>query len=202
MDEPWIYIVLLGAFAIVCALLLPRRKPAEAASAGLSEMEMALEHFMETMESDNRKLVDNVTHAQQKWRDDLEAKERQVERLSARCDALEEGVARLQEQLAERSRAASDRARGSGGLSTAEASGARAGSRSEEEHNSGAGVPSGSEAVSAEAGDSSISARYSELLSWHAEGKSIEYIAKKSGMHKGEVMLILQLSKQEERHRA
>jgi DNA-binding NarL/FixJ family response regulator len=43
--------------------------------------------------------------------------------------------------------------------------------------------------------------RYSELFQLHEQGKSVEYIAKKLGLNKGEVQLIIQLAKQEEQNR-
>jgi hypothetical protein len=43
--------------------------------------------------------------------------------------------------------------------------------------------------------------RYAELFNLHDQGKGVEIIAKKLGMNKGEVNLIIQLSKQEERSR-
>jgi hypothetical protein len=47
-----------------------------------------------------------------------------------------------------------------------------------------------------------IRARYSELLGLHDKGRSIEQIAKALGLNKGEVQLILQLARREERHHA
>jgi hypothetical protein len=44
--------------------------------------------------------------------------------------------------------------------------------------------------------------RYMELFALEKQGKSIDHIAKKLGMNKGEVMLIIQLAKQEDRTRA
>jgi hypothetical protein len=44
----------------------------------------------------------------------------------------------------------------------------------------------------------SMKSRYKELFSLHDQGKGVEAIAKKLGMNKGEVILILQLSRQEE----
>jgi hypothetical protein len=46
-----------------------------------------------------------------------------------------------------------------------------------------------------------MKSRYAELFSLHDQGKSVEFIAKKLDMNKGEVNLIIQLSKQEERSR-
>lgn len=57
-------------------------------------------------------------------------------------------------------------------------------------------------AEAAAAGSTGIRARYPALFALHDAGKSVDYIAKKSGMNKGEVLLILQLAKREEQHRA
>lgn len=46
-----------------------------------------------------------------------------------------------------------------------------------------------------------IKTRYSALFDLYNQGKSIEYISKKTGMNKGEVQLIIQLSRQEEQFR-
>ncbi len=42
--------------------------------------------------------------------------------------------------------------------------------------------------------------RYAELLAMHGKGKSVEQIAKATGMNKGEVQLVLQLARREEQH--
>jgi septal ring factor EnvC (AmiA/AmiB activator) len=43
--------------------------------------------------------------------------------------------------------------------------------------------------------------RYADLFKLHEQGKSIEYIAKKLNLNKGEVLLIIQLANQEEQNR-
>ncbi len=53
----------------------------------------------------------------------------------------------------------------------------------------------------AEISHMNIKERYLELLELDKQGKSIEYIAKKLGMNKGEIQLILQLARQEEQFR-
>ncbi|WP_249862830.1 hypothetical protein [Paenibacillus konkukensis] len=62
--------------------------------------------------------------------------------------------------------------------------------------------PSGEAAAAVEEPQAShgmnIKKRYSELFSMYDQGKSSDYIAKKMGMNKGEVSLIIQLAKQEE----
>jgi len=66
----------------------------------------------------------------------------------------------------------------------------------------GDGPGGGDEARAVPVPGRGIRSRYPELFAWHDAGKSVEYIAKKTGMNKGEVMLILQLAKREEQHRA
>jgi hypothetical protein len=44
-----------------------------------------------------------------------------------------------------------------------------------------------------------IRERYAELFQLYDQNKSIDYIARKLGMNKGEVGLILELARQEER---
>ncbi|MNG03181.1 hypothetical protein D3C84_862490 [compost metagenome] len=44
----------------------------------------------------------------------------------------------------------------------------------------------------------SIRDRYVELFELYDQGKSIEAVARKLGMNKGEIQLIIQLAKQEE----
>lgn len=50
--------------------------------------------------------------------------------------------------------------------------------------------------------DYSIRSRYSELLSHHKEGKSVDWISKKTGIPNGELQLILKLAEQEEARNA
>lgn len=49
--------------------------------------------------------------------------------------------------------------------------------------------------------ENAIKHRYEQLFGLYEKGKSIEQIAKKLGMNKGEVQLIIQLAKQEEQFR-
>lgn len=49
---------------------------------------------------------------------------------------------------------------------------------------------------------SSIKSRYEEIFNYHEQGKSVDWICKKTGMPKGEVQLIMKLARQEEKSRA
>lgn len=59
-------------------------------------------------------------------------------------------------------------------------------------------VRPGAPAAEPTASPGSISERYRSVLDLHRSGKSVEYIAKKTGMNKGEVQLVLTLAKREE----
>ncbi|NDI33363.1 hypothetical protein [Chengkuizengella sediminis] len=47
-----------------------------------------------------------------------------------------------------------------------------------------------------------INQRYNELMTLHHDGKSVQYISNKTGINKGEVQLIINLAKQEDKSRA
>lgn len=64
-----------------------------------------------------------------------------------------------------------------------------------------AAVSSEQQEEQAESAPADMKSRYPELFAYYAQGKSMEYIAKKTGMNKGEVELIIQLAKQEEQFR-
>jgi hypothetical protein len=49
--------------------------------------------------------------------------------------------------------------------------------------------------------ENDIKNRYGSIFELYDQGKSIEYIAKKTGMNKGEIQLIIQLARQEEQFR-
>ncbi|RIX51798.1 hypothetical protein D3P08_15395 [Paenibacillus nanensis] len=192
--EPWLNVVLVGAVVIAAALIMPKKKPeSEHSSQSVRNMETALDEFMENMEKDNEQLLQLVSETQQHAKLEAQLKDQRISLLEERCGQLER---LLQEAIVRPAVAASHPAHAPAKDAVSDA-GARAGSTSEE------GL-----AVSAEPdklGDSektqnpdSIHARYAELFQLYGEGKSVEAIAKRLGMNKGEVQLIIGLSKQEE----
>ncbi|MGO4543904.1 hypothetical protein AB4Z29_03835 [Paenibacillus sp. 2TAB23] len=200
--QPYLqYIILLGAVVIVGGLVMPRKKQEMAARPqSMENMENALEQFMENMEKDNEELVLLVRNSQEESKSDAVRKEQRIAQLEARCEQLTE---QLQDTLTKVSK--------SGSLPAIES----AQNASIDSNHTQYPVPSQQEAmrlpeaeaqieaqVEAASDKQSIQSRYKDLFSLYEQGKSIEIISKKLGMNKGEVQLIIQLSKQEEASRA
>ncbi|GGG12182.1 hypothetical protein [Paenibacillus abyssi] len=202
MDEPWIYIVLLGAFAVVCALALPRKAKTSDGNQTIQNIEVALEQFMGQMEADNQDLVKTVSKTQKEWREDAAKQEGRILQLERRCAQLEQLIEvqdrkydallqRLHEDI--RSIASMSQPKG---ITAVESD---AGQETSAHQAIGRSMDSLEDEITS--GTPLIRDRYEELFQMHEQGKSIDFIAKKSGLNKGEVQLILQLSRQEERHR-
>lgn len=185
--EPWHYVVLLGAVAVVGAMLLPRKPGSQPQQAQLASIEASLEQFMETMDADNQQLLGTVAASQKESQQRLAAQNERIELLEQRCRKLEAELASRGEQLQgyeERLQRLQEIRQGQ--LAAPVAAALEQGA-----------APSGNGAPRT----LKLRERYAELFSLHEQGKSIDAIAKKTGMNKGEVQLILQLSLQEELHR-
>ncbi|MFC5648996.1 DUF6115 domain-containing protein [Paenibacillus solisilvae] len=191
--EAWQTIMLLGAVAIVCATVLPRKAAPmkndsiNQPSQTVRNMETALDSFMENMESDNRQMVELVTKFQQDAQANAVKSEQRIKELEKRCADLE---AVLSEQAQYASAASIEPALGKPLSVEAQ--------KRPSAQNTIETTAVDSEESSPAAEKSSIRSRYYELFELYNHGKSIEAIAKKLGINKGEVQLILQLSKQEE----
>jgi len=186
--DSWQYIVLVGAVVAVGALAMPRKK-AESAEAPQSvrNMETALDQFMENMEKDNEQLIQLIAESQQAAKQEGESKDKRIATLEERCGQLEK---LLQETLVKPAAARLREDQPSSDAMTGQADALSA----PQAEQSGV-VESAAQNQSPK--PNSIHDRYSELFRLYAEGKSIEAIAKKLGMNKGEVQLIIGLSKQE-----
>jgi predicted Zn-dependent protease with MMP-like domain len=184
--DAWLYIVLLGAAIWGCAWILPKTAAIPSAPTDLmKEIEDAMDHFSAEMEEENKQVMNLVTsmktdHAVQ------------VRTLMERIQYLESHSRGLTEKVSE-------------------LAGAMPVSSHHQtiQQNPLTSVPAESVSESVILAEEliqppglQIRKRYSELFQLAEQGKSIDYIAKKLGMNKGEVMLIMQLSKQEERARA
>lgn len=181
-------IVLLGALAVVAALAAPRRKGAgHPADSSAVQMQTALEQFMENMEADNREIADSIAGMQKRSREENAARDERIAALERRAAELENMLARTERRLEER------------------IDGMRSGSAVQPNVSVPGGEPAdGVEPDGAQAEerkDPTIRQRYPELFALHDQGKPVDAIARKIGMNKGEVMLILQLaSREDERH--
>ncbi|MFX3632944.1 MAG: DUF6115 domain-containing protein [Candidatus Pristimantibacillus sp.] len=185
MDN-WSYIVLVGAVVLVCALLVPRKQSTSTDSnsnQAVRNMEVALEQFMENMELDNQELVKLVTSLKEEGRTQSEVKEQRISVLEQRIAVLEQLLEQQRQEIKDVSVQSSSIAYTAAATEIAPF------------------VEQSLEPIQVQASQT-IQSRYSELLQLYNEGKSIEAIAKKLNMNKGEVQLILQLAKQEEGARA
>lgn len=196
MLEPWHYIALLGAVVAVWALSMPRHKTVNPPVQSVQNMETALEQFMENMEKDNEDLLQLVAKAQAEAKEEGKSKDGRIAALEQRCEALDLQLRETMSQLARTAITPSD-----------------PGSHAEEgQAESRAATVKMTDTAPSEAtvsGDSlsvansayeqpqSIASRYPELFRLYEQGKSIEAIAKKLGLNKGEVQLIIGLAKQE-----
>lgn len=181
--EPWQNIVLVGAVVIAAAFIMPKKKPeSEQSSQSVRNMETALDQFMENMEKDNEQLLQLVAETQKTSKQEAQQKDQRISLLEQRCGQLEK---LLQETVVRPAIAASSQAQSQ----DAEAAVREAAAAEDPQ-------PTAEPKVSDN--PNSIHARYAELFQLYGEGKSVEAIAKRLGMNKGEVQLIIGLSKQEE----
>ncbi|WP_149095835.1 DUF6115 domain-containing protein [Paenibacillus terrae] len=205
MDQPWIYIVLLGAAAVVYAWLLPKRQAGRGTEeVVVQKVEATLEQYMADIENDNDELIELVSGIKQ---------EHAVKQAS-----LQEQVAELRNRIVELERQAA-----LASVSTQSVSGSEVlhtGTPHQvvaaygQFRNTQSAIPMQAEQSDAsivaveeqaplqeaepEAQQESIRERYQELFSLYEQGKSVDYIAKQSGIQRGEVQLILQLAERED----
>lgn len=184
----WSYIVLLGAFVLVFALLVPRKKQTTSDSnQAVRNMEIALDQFMGNMELDNQELVKLITVLREEGLSQTAMKEQRIGELERKIDQLE--LQMEQHRLSSKASVVELERMSSTVASISSATTAVA-------------EPVVIQDAPQPQAPHTIKMRYAELLQLYNEGKSIEAIAKKMNMNKGEVQLILQLVKQEEGVRA
>lgn len=192
--EPWQTIMLVGGVAVVCAAVLPRRQrvntPQSDQSQTVRNMETALEQFMENMEADNKEMMQLVTKSSQDTQLQAVKRDERIGQLEKRCAELEQLLREQSKQFD----AAIAQVKDQAALAAAQAV-----QLVKAESSAAAEVVSEPQ-VQVER-TPSIRERYADLFELHRNGKSIDAIAKNLGLNKGEVQLILQLSKQEEEAR-
>ena len=184
--QPWVTVVLLGAAIIGLALIKPNRERMTKGAA-VQDIETALEQFADELQEENEQLIKFIAGLKH----ELEA---DVNKLSGRVEALERSQLQLPVVLSAAAQA--EQQVSVGRSTTTEAS------QTEERRFPSQPVD---ELVTSSSEqrlkDTSIRHRYADVFALHEQGKSIEYIAKKNDMNKGEVQLIIQLAKQEEKFR-
>jgi septal ring factor EnvC (AmiA/AmiB activator) len=172
LNEPWMYIVLLGLVCIVISFFAPRSVTNNSVNM-VKEIEDTMEHFANEIEEENNQLLQTVAQIKTDH-------EQQMNRLFAKVDQLEKqnydlsneikGI--VMNKLHELNKQPSN-------VQVVEL------------------VPEIEKVVT----PLQMKERYSELFLLHEQGKAVEYIAKKLKLNKGEVQLIIQLAKQEEQNR-
>jgi DNA-binding NarL/FixJ family response regulator len=192
MDQPWVLIVLVGLVLIVYAKMQPSSKRDKGSSGvNMKELEETMEHFAAELEEQNQALIGMFAETKKEYAI-------HTAKLTARIEALEKHNQQQQqellklsyalEQLPKHAVATADKGGSSIPVTSQEAIQAIPPTTADEQ-----------EPVMSEPVTESIKQRYGALFELYDQGKSIEMIAKKLGMNKGEVSLIIQLAKQEER---
>lgn len=190
--QPWLYIVILGACIIVYAITRPREAVSKR-TAVVNDIESALEQFAEDLEEGNKELMISVTGLKR----ELEA---EINKLNGRLGVLENqnhiaSTGETEKPIARRNLKIIEEAVEEKPIQSKEEN------IRDKEHisrafNTELNVPP------IKPIENDIKNRYGSVFELHSQGKSIEYIAKKTGMNKGEIQLIIQLARQEEQFRA
>ena len=201
--DPWFYIVALGAAITGFAWMMPKSGDAGPKQGFVSEE--SYNRLLEDLEAENRELLGTVAKFKREH-------DGTVETLGSRIVELEQQMKSLTEQSRLPATPA-DYPPSASPLATTPARSTSMSNPAETPSVADAAAPTIASYVAEAAPEPSISpetepstptstirGRYAELLDMHEKGKSVEQIAKATGMNKGEVQLILQLARQEERH--
>jgi hypothetical protein len=200
---PWMYVVLLGLVLIVYARLLPKSETAAPRNTVVQEIEETIEHFAVEIDEQNKAILDLFARTKQDY-------EVEMAKLSGRMELLEKQKSELSQELNKIHISSQVGALASASNNTAPAKdgtsdAAAAANTSSVRTKKGKAVDKEKEPEAnideAPLLSLNMKKRYPELFNLYDQGKGVEIIAKKLGMNKGEVHLIIQLSKQEERSR-
>ena len=185
--DAWHYVVLLGLVLLLYARWMPKSKSSADKAPVIKEIEETMEQFSAELDEENRKLMQFV--AEMKKDHDLHAA-----KLQGRIEALEQQNANVTRQLEQLLK--------SGSTAAAHAETGQRDAGREEADRAAAEMANVDVREPEPSGGIRVRARYPDVFRLYDQGKSAEYIAKKLNMNKGEIMLIIQLAKQEEQARA
>lgn len=176
--QPLYYIILLGAVIAVLAYAMPRQQLTNKKADNSEQLEHILEHYFLQAEQDHDSLVQLVKETQQSAHTQGITNEQRVKQLEEQLIVL----ARQLEQQEQEQRQSSSAINPSAAVAEV-------------------ATTIDIDEISAEE-TTSIQHRYKQLLELYHSGKSIDTIAKQMQLNKGEVQLIIQLARQEEKQRA
>lgn len=181
--EPWMLIVLLGAVIVTYGLTRSPNSGLHNRSDMTGEIEETLDAFALQLEEENQHLLRTIGEMKREY-------ETRVQTLTDRMNGLEKQVRELSERTYSIETQGHSKTEGDGSRLLIQSVPAPASEPASE-----------SEPEKAQISQFAIKGRYKEIIDYHENGKSIEFIAKKMGMNKGEIQLIIQLAKQEEQFR-
>jgi hypothetical protein len=212
VDQPWIYIVLLGAAAVVYAWLLPKRQAGQGTEeAVVKKVEATLEQYMADIENGNDELIELVSGMKQEHAVKQATLQEQVIELRNRIVEMERQAALsaitsqetpqtvsvpeapIHTGIPRQAAAAYGQFHSPQDAASVQAGQFNASLKTVEEQ-----VPSPEPTPEIQPEPESIRERYQELFALYEQGKSVDYIAKQSGIQRGEVQLILQLAERED----
>ncbi|WP_322903955.1 hypothetical protein [Paenibacillus campi] len=192
----WVYIVLVGAVAIVLGMLLPKKravKPQETAlSSTVEKVEDTLEHYMTEIEKENEEIIDLVSKIKQESTAKQIALQEQVSEMRQRLMELEQRAVTVPQPIIVEKPAVET-------VTIPVTETIIIGRQGEALLESAVRLQQEQAAeLEQDAAKERIENRYPELFQLHRNGKSVDAIARALSLHRGEVLLILQLAKQEE----
>lgn len=177
----WLYTIGAGMFILFIAWLIPSNKPKPEQVNEMQTVMDSLEHFVGEMEKDNQELLDMVKQIK---RD----QDNQISKLHDRVDYLERQTHDLSQKLIEATIHT---------YPVIDVSSKPAVNRRRKKVVMEDALPSPSPVVSEHEPTQNLKERYQQVFQLYSQGKSIDQIARKLEMNKGEVQLIIQLSQQE-----
>lgn len=190
--DPWLYIALLGAAALMYGWMLPKRGGGKSPQEALVQnMEVTLEQYMADIERENDELIDLVTQMKQDH--------------ASRLTAVQEQIAELRQRVVElerQDRRSTDISQQAAGLVREQLNQQHSGASVHEAdpHIQSRAIEEHAAEEKTDEPQDTIRNRYAELFTLYGQGKSLDSIAKQTGMQRGEVQLILQLAEREDRH--
>lgn len=167
--EPWSTLVVLGVCITLFAWFMPRSRP-QAGEKVIKDVETTLEQYLAEIELENEKVIQSI----QKWKQDSSHTNNQREK---EMQDMKQQIQNLEQQV----------------LAVINANVL---SKSNLDESVKKVEDTMDEEITIKE-ELTIHERFIEVFQLESEGKSTDYIAKKLGMPKGEVQLILQLGERE-----
>lgn len=193
--SPWVYIVLLGFAAILYGWMQPKIRQQQTTIDGQAgNVEETLEQFMAEMERDNEEIIGLIADMKQETLSKQMSQQELITELRQRLQAYERQNLMLETRLEQLEKSALVTNTNAGRDVNVNEMLTPAVQADAAPHVEQQPLESSTET---EQPLPTVRERYPELFELYDEGKSIDTVAKATGMARGEVQLILQLAKRE-----